>query len=378
MTMMPPTPLDELRAAVRAMLNGWPRDIVRGQAHPELSPLAWHVGHVFFVETYWLQERVFGDTRVTDRWRDLYFPEECPKQTRSARLPEAEALLAWTRAVAEENDGYWERAAAHAHPLLDEGYLAAFLRQHYAQHLETMRMVVQQQTLTYCDLPKAPATLTARPPTRDSVSLTGGPVRIGTDGVAAYDNEKPAFDTRVNAFEIARRPVGNGEWLGFMQAGCYDNPAYWDAAGWRWRETTQVCCPEHWHAHPDGGWCCPDSHESLASEAPVHGIGWFEARAFARYADARLPLEYEWEYAARHDVIEDVGRVWEWCDDAFHPYAGFEAFPYEGYSRPWFDGAHFVARGGSRYTEADIRRPGFRNFYPPAHRHVFAGLRLAW
>ena len=75
--------------------------------------------------------------------------------------------------------------------------------------------------------------------------------------------------------------------------------------------------------------------------------------------------------------FNDVEQVWEWCDDAFAAYPGFSPFPYDEYSLPWFDGAHFVARGASRHTEADVIRPGFRNFYPPTHRHVFAGLRLA-
>lgn len=377
MTAMPPARLDELRAAVRAMLDGWPREVAGAQAHPELSPLAWHVGHAFFVETHWLQERLFGDTHVTAQWRDLYFPEECPKPDRAARLPDLDSLRAWTRTVTQENDRYWERAASHTHPLLDDGYLSAFLRQHYGQHLETMHMVVQQQILAQGAPPDAPADLCARPPVGDAIALAGGPARIGTDGVAAYDNEQPAFDTHVDGFRIARRPVTNGEWLGFMRAGGYTRPAFWDTPGWTWRQQANIDHPQHWRRHP-GGWCCSDSRESLATDAPVHGIGWHEARAFARYANARLPHEYEWEYAARHEALEGAGGVWEWCDNALHPYTGFKPFPYDGYSLPWFDGAHFVARGGSRHTEPDLRRPGFRNFYPPGHRHVFAGLRLAW
>ncbi len=73
-----------------------------------------------------------------------------------------------------------------------------------------------------------------------------------------------------------------------------------------------------------------------------------------------------------------MGQAWEWCANAFHPYRGFQPFPYDGYSLPWFDGRHFTLRGASPLTRTEIRRPSFRNFYQTHQRHLQAGLRLAW
>lgn len=358
------------------MLDGWHRAAVRAQPHPDLSPLAWHVGHVFFVETWWLQARVFGDNRATAAWQSLYWPGQCAKDSRAARLPAPDNLREWTLAREAENDRYWQQAEKTAHPLLANGYLAAFIRQHYAQHLETMHVAARQLKLARAAWPARPAPLAAQPASVESVSISGGRSRIGTPTTDAYDNEQPVIDRHVETFAIARQPVTNGQWLGFMQAGGYAVPELWDADGWRWRRRNGITHPQHWRAHPDGAWCCPG--EALTTDAPVHGVGWYEARAYARYAGARLPHEAEWERAARKGAIAGCGQVWEWCDNALYPYPGFAAFPYDGYSLPWFDGAHFVARGASIYTQPDVRRPGFRNFYPPTHRHVFAGLRLAW
>lgn len=375
MTHNAPTRLAQLRAASLAMLDGLSPAEQRAQSHPDLSPMLWHVGHLFFMETYWLAERVFGDRTVTDAWRDLYVPEVCAKDDRSRQLPNADALRAWAEQVSADNDVYWRAAAQREHPLLENGYLAAFLRQHYAQHLETMRLAREQLALSRRS-PAGPSRFEPAAPDTPLHSVAAGAVSIGTDDIASYDNEQPAFTAHLDAFQIAPRCVSNAQWLGFIQAGGYARRELWDPAGWAWRMAEQITHPQHWRGM-DGGWAIPADIDPDIAQAPVHGIGWFEARAFARYADARLPREIEWEAACRRGALADCEHVWQWCDDAFHPYPGFTPFPYDGYSQPWFDGAHFVARGASVHTEIDVRRPGFRNFYPPSHRHICAGLRLA-
>ena len=68
----------------------------------------------------------------------------------------------------------------------------------------------------------------------------------------------------------------------------------------------------------------------------------------------------------------------EWCANRFHPYPGFRPFPYPEYSLPWFDGRHYVLKGGSRLSEPEVQRPAFRNYYTPATRHILSGVRLAF
>lgn len=370
--------LNALRAAVRTVASGWSDAEARTQYHPELSPLAWHIGHTFFVETHWLREVVCGDDTATAPWRDLFFPELNAKEGRAARLPALPDLLAWTCELEAGNDALWGRLTGDDHHLLRDGYLDAFLRQHYAQHLETMALIGRQRALAEPAGPPGQPLRQAAPPRSETVAVPAGETRFGSDDHRAYDNEQPAHARAVDGFRIAAASVTNAEWLGFIEDGGYRRDALWTEAGRRWRDATGADAPQHWRAHPDGGWHCPDPAEPLAPAAPVHGLCAHEADAYAAWAGARLPHEHEWERAVRLGAIDADGGVWEWCGNALFPYPGFRAFPYQGYSMPWFDGGHRVLRGASRHTLAEVRRPAFRNFYPEGHRHVLAGLRLAW
>ncbi|HKJ09285.1 MAG TPA: SUMF1/EgtB/PvdO family nonheme iron enzyme, partial [Gammaproteobacteria bacterium] len=111
---------------------------------------------------------------------------------------------------------------------------------------------------------------------------------------------------------------------------------------------------------------------------PVLGINHHEASAYAAWAGAQLPHEYQWEAACRLGLLEHTGRAWEWCANTFHPYEGFESFPYREYSTPWLGGDHYTLKGGSLHTRPPVKRASFRNFYEPDKRHIFAGLRLVY
>src|SRR5262249_33704409 len=130
---------------------------------------------------------------------------------------------------------------------------------------------------------------------------------------------------------------------------------------------------------PGGSWWLArfGRHEPLPLDEPVQHVGWHDADAYARWTDARLPSEREWEKAASLGRLEAAGEGWEWTASDFAPYPGFEAFPYREYSEVFFGPEHKVLRGGSWATNARVARLTFRNWDLPVRRQLFAGFRLA-
>jgi iron(II)-dependent oxidoreductase len=355
----------------------------RTQYHADLSPIGWHLGHCVFIENLHLRERILGDDSRTARLREYYIPERSPKPQRGPKLPPKEALLQEVSTQQEENilllSGVGSTLPQHA--LLEDDYLQRFLIQHHAQHYETMLMVLAQRAQQRHRGEFFPQhRLRPRRAPQELVSVAGSRYAIGGQRPEAFDNEVPAQEVELTTFHIARRPVSNAEFLAFMEDGGYAPGPHWSEEGLRWLEQARVSHPEHWRQDARGWWygLGPGGPFDLRPEAPVGGLSFYEAEAYANWAGARLPHEIEWEVAARLLLIVDSGRTWEWCANAFFPYEGFEAFPYREYSAPWFDGRHHTLKGGSIYTRREIRRPSFRNFHTPEKRHVFAGLRLAY
>ncbi|SEP19133.1 SUMF1/EgtB/PvdO family nonheme iron enzyme [Aquisalimonas asiatica] len=354
------------------------------QFHPDLSPIGWHLGHCAMVEQHWIGERILAEP-PDPSLHALYFPELSAKDGRAARLPDRAKLTAWTAAIhARTRDLLATPPEALAsHPLMRDDYLVHFLEQHYAQHHETLAYCLSAITASANAGTMAPAALEQlepRPLSREVVTVQAGTYTVGTDDVRGYDNERPAHRVQLAGARLARTPVSNAQWLAFMVNGGYDTPEHWTASGDAWRRSAAARHPWTWQPVRPGCylWNGPNGPKPLQADAPVSGINHYEAQAFARWAGARLPHEFEWEVAAAQNRLDATGTVWEWCGNALAPYPGFQPFPYDGYSLPWFDGRHFVLRGGSRFTDPALKRPGFRNFFEPHVRHQQAGLRLAW
>ena len=352
------------------------------QFHPDLSPLAWHLGHCAFVESYWISDRVLGNSSRTRESESLYFPELSPKTSRAARMPGKKDLLEQCENTFAENNtlllDLYQSDRSHA--LLAGNYLLYFLVQHHCQHLEIIEQILQQRAYQLnwpCFNAEglAPGT-----PPADWVRVEGGRVEIGNpDDAIAYDNERPVWATTIESFSISKYPASNSEYLGFMLAGGYQNEEWWSAPGWQWQQTLGVNAPDHWRQDSTGNWysLTANGPANLAADEAVYGLSFYEAEAYSHYLGGRLPHELEWEAGAAQQVIAP-GAAWEWCSNYFFPYPGFHAYPYDGYSLPWFDEQHVTLRGASLQTRAPIRRTTFRNFYTPEKRHVFSGVRVAF
>jgi ergothioneine biosynthesis protein EgtB len=213
------------------------------------------------------------------------------------------------------------------------------------------------------------------------VPFPGGIVSIGHAGEGfAFDNEGPLHQALLAPYKLANRLVRNEAWQSFMADGGYTTPTLWMSEGWAAVQEQGWTAPLYWRR--DGtAWTifAPGGETPVDPAEPVRHISWYEADAFARWAGARLPTEFEWEAAAGSSLLlETDDQLWQWTGSAYLPYPGFR--PVAGAIGEYngkFMINQMVLRGGSMATPAGHTRPTYRNFFHPDRRWQFTGLRLA-
>ena len=208
-------------------------------------------------------------------------------------------------------------------------------------------------------------------------SIKEGVYDIGhTSKDFCFDNEQGCHKVYLYDCKIANRLVTNGEYIEFIEAGCYKNFNLWHADGWEFINTNEITQPMYWHKVGDK-WM----HYTLKGlkevdvNLPVNHTSFYEAWAFAEWKGMRLPTEFEWEIASKE---LNYGQLWEWTNSAYLPYPGYtKAEGAIGEYNGKFMVNTMVLRGASLATPQNHCRPTYRNFFTPDTRWQFSGIRLA-
>ncbi|MGA2454643.1 MAG: SUMF1/EgtB/PvdO family nonheme iron enzyme [Solirubrobacteraceae bacterium] len=357
--------MEAARERTLALVAGSSDEQLERVHSPIMSPLVWDLGHIAAYEDLWLAQRYAGLELLRPDLASLYDAFETPRAVRGEieALGPADARAYMAAVSARVAEVIAERGVG-------DGVLCEMVLRHELQHSETMRQTMDiAGLLAPEELARMRAPLAVDDPPAGWLEIPAGAFAMGAgDDGFAYDNERPRHVVEVPGFAIARRPVSNASWMRFSEGGGYERREWWSREGWAWKE-------EHDITH----------HPAVAAgdpEAPVCHVSWFEADAFARAHDARLPTEAEWEKAATWgqeatEELAGVGRVWEWTESHFGGYPGFLAYPYREYSQVFFGERYRVLRGSSWATHPRVAGTTFRNWDLPLRRQIFAGVRLA-
>jgi ergothioneine biosynthesis protein EgtB len=370
---------------------------------PDASPAKWHLAHTtWFFETFVLKAHVAGYREFDSAYGYLF---NSYYNALGARHPRPERGML-SRPSLQEVRAYREHVD---HAILDAKDVPLALielgLQHEQQHQELvltdLKHLLSRNPLKPAYQKHWPLTpIRARKPRW--VGFMGGLHEIGHEGAGfAFDNETPRHKVWLEDFEIASHPVTHGDFADFIDDGGYRRPELWLSAGWDAVQARGWRAPEYW-VRRDDAWHTFTLHGEVAVDrnTPICHVSFYEADAYARWANARLPSEAEWEVAARSSPVqgnfvesgalhplalrEDAvlaqlfGDVWEWTRSDYAPYPGYRpAAGAVGEYNGKFMSGQYVLRGGSCATPASHTRATYRNFFPPEARWQFSGLRLA-
>ena len=367
------------------------------QSMPDVSPTKWHRAHVtWFFETFVLAAAT-SDYEPVDRdyWYlfNSYYESLGPRYPRASRghisRPGAVEVGEYRREVDA-------RVVALLRALTDDElerlHDTVVLGLHHEQQHQELILMDIKHVLSLNPLRPSYAPMSTPEPAAASaagwVEFAGGVVEVGHEGSGFhFDNEGPRHRVFLEPFRMADRLVTAGEWLAFIDDGGYARHELWLSEGWAWLQADDIDAPLYWfrdHDH-DGDWWEHTLHGSrpVVVAEPVRHVSHFEADAYATWAGARLPTEFEWEHAVTtpdpsHDVRDLYGECWQWTSSAYLGYPGFT--PVAGAIGEYngkFMSNQMVLRGGSALTPPGHSRATYRNYFPSHARWVMSGVRLA-
>ncbi len=381
-----------------------------------VNPAIWELGHLGWFQEYWcVRGGPQGANAKPSRYPgadELWNSSLVPHDARwDLPLPRDAGLREYLDATLEAS-----LRAMRAHSDADACYFFTLALHHEDMHGEALLMTLQTLQLPappWLDAPVAAAEYATR--ARNSAADITIPEHEAVIGSSpsdearrfVFDNEKWAHRVHLGPFRIAASCVTNAEFRAFVEDGGYDHPKLWSDEACAWLRAAKRTAPAYW-SHGSGEWRQRWFADLVPIDwdAPVQHVNAYEADAWCRWAGRRLPIEQEWEAAARLSLSSDatpaaqavacnldaalghpvptassdthlahmLGNVWEWTASAFLPYPGFAPDPYVDYSLPWF-GSHRTLRGGSWATRARLVHERFRNFYMPNRYDAFAGFR---
>ena len=388
------------------------------QSMPDVSPAKWHMAHTtWFFETFIVKKWISGYRSTVPEYAYLfnsYYNAAGDMHRRDLRGLISRPTVEETHRYRESIDDYVCQLLADASTgLLDE--LAPLIElgiHHEQQHQE---LFVTDIKHVFAQNPLYPVFRRSDQSAGDVkamkfVEFDKAMVLIGHSGPSfSYDNEGPQHQALVGPFSLASRPVTNGEFRAFIEAGGYSRPEHWLSLGWTTVSEQRWNAPLYWTKR-DGTWWhyTLTGFREVNDSEPVAHLSYFEADAYANWTGARLPTEFEWEHASaqcamegnfvdsgafhprpsgtasanekveKSDLQQMFGDVWEWTRSSYSPYPGYRAAPGAlGEYNGKFMCNQYVLRGGSCATSRTHIRRTYRNFFQPEKRWQFTGLRLA-
>jgi ergothioneine biosynthesis protein EgtB len=380
------------------------------QAMADASPTKWHLGHTsWFFETvvlrqFWPELSVY-DAQFLYLFNS-YYESLGPRQPRPQRGLITRPSVAQVKAYRAHVDAHIQAFIQRCDPT---DWVLAFQaielglnheQQHQELILTDVKYLLHQNPFGAVYRPQAglvalhpqPLHCASHQATQHApprwLPFAGGLHSMGYTGHGfCYDNETPRHSVYLYPFELASRLITCGEYLAFIEDGGYQNPAHWLSEGWSVVQACQWLAPLYWKQDTHGCWHVFTLHGELPLDLdqPVSHVSYFEAAAFASWANARLPREAELEVAFSEveggrssDLQQAFGACWQWTSSSYDAYPGFK--PFEGavaeYNGKFMVG-QLVLKGSSCVTPEGHSRASYRNFFPPSARWQFSGIRLA-